>query len=118
MEFRQIRELAIIGMFSDDALFDILVLKGGNALSLIHRIGARASLDLDFSMPGDFDDLGATRDRVFAVLKDRFGSAGYTVFDERLDPRPPDRNTRWGGYIVEFKLIQTRALSRVNGRSR
>ena len=44
MEFTEIRRLTIIGLFSDDTLFEQLVLKGGNAISLIYGVGGRASL--------------------------------------------------------------------------
>ena len=33
--------------------------KGGNAMDLVHRIGAHASVDLDFSMKDDFDQVKA-----------------------------------------------------------
>jgi predicted nucleotidyltransferase component of viral defense system len=52
----QIKKLAVISMFSDDVLMERLVLKGGNALDLVHRISTRASMDVDLSMPGDFPE--------------------------------------------------------------
>lgn len=55
LEWRQkIKKLVIIAMFSDDALMERLVLKGGNALDIIHRVSARASVDIDLSIDGDF----------------------------------------------------------------
>jgi predicted nucleotidyltransferase component of viral defense system len=48
--FEDIRKLTITALFSDEVLFEQLVLKGGNALSLVHGISPRDSLDLDFSM--------------------------------------------------------------------
>ena len=51
---REIRRLAIIGMFSDDDLMETLVLKGGNALDIVYEVAQRASLDLDFSIEGSF----------------------------------------------------------------
>ncbi len=53
-DLERIKKLVVIAMFSDDELMERLVLKGGNALDLIHRISTRASLDLDFSMERDF----------------------------------------------------------------
>ena len=35
MDFDQIRRLTIVALFSDDELSERLVLKGGNALSLV-----------------------------------------------------------------------------------
>ena len=52
MTFEEIRRITIIALFSDDELIDQLVLKGGNALRLIHKISSRTSLDLDF-LAGD-----------------------------------------------------------------
>lgn len=51
---RKVKRLVIIAMFSDDDLMDMLVLKGGNALDIIHQIEHRASVDLDFSIERDF----------------------------------------------------------------
>ena len=50
----QIKKLAVMAMFSDDDLMDQLVLKGGNAMALIHKLTSRESVDLDFSMRHDF----------------------------------------------------------------
>lgn len=47
-----IRRTVIVAMFSDDALFEQLVLKGGNALNLVYKFGSRASIDVDFSLDG------------------------------------------------------------------
>lgn len=109
MDLATIRKQVIIAMFSDDALMEQLVLKGGNAVSLVHRLGSRSSLDLDFSLEGDFFDLESTKQRIFSSLKDRFGALGLAVFDERFSRRPeapqPPRNDRHTGYEVAFKLI-------------
>ncbi|HUG81342.1 MAG TPA: nucleotidyl transferase AbiEii/AbiGii toxin family protein [Bryobacterales bacterium] len=88
MTFDEVRRRTIIALFSDDQLMDQIVLKGGNALSLIHEVSSRASLDLDFSLTRDFDDLEEAKTRIFRALKDRFDSVGYAVFDESLEPRP------------------------------
>jgi hypothetical protein len=41
--FYDIRRNILIGLFSDDELFDTLVLEGGNALALIHKVANRIS---------------------------------------------------------------------------
>jgi predicted nucleotidyltransferase component of viral defense system len=53
--FEQIKKLTLIGLFSDDDLMDTLVLKGGNALDIVYRIAARASIDIDLSIENDFE---------------------------------------------------------------
>jgi Nucleotidyl transferase AbiEii toxin, Type IV TA system len=96
----EIRKIAIIAMFSDDVLLNILVLKGGNAIDLVHGLSARGSFDIDFSMEGDFADLTQIRTRIFRALRDRFDSAGMIVFDEKFGPKPDVRreglDERWG----------------------
>lgn len=104
-----IRRTAIVAMFSDDVLMDLLVLKGGNALDLAHGISARGSLDLDFSIAADLPDVDDVRQRLFRALRDRFNSVDLYVFDERFSPRPDTSEARapewWGGYLAEFKVI-------------
>ncbi|MCZ2147286.1 MAG: nucleotidyl transferase AbiEii/AbiGii toxin family protein [Bryobacterales bacterium] len=46
-------------------LLECLVLKGGNALNLVYGLTTRTSLDLDFSMSADFDDLDFNRSYCF-----------------------------------------------------
>jgi len=96
-------------MFSDDFLMDRLVLKGGNALDLVHHLAARASLDIDFSVEGDFENVADVERRVFRALRDRFDSVGMRVFDETFRRKPtrlrPGQDQRWGGYLIEFKVI-------------
>lgn len=65
MTFEEIRRITIIALFSDDELVNQLVLKGGNALSLIHKVSLRTSLDLDFSLATDFGDLDDARTKSF-----------------------------------------------------
>src|SRR5260370_29581935 len=80
--FAHIRRVAIIAMFSDDTLMEKLVLKGGNALDLVHRIGGRASMDIDLSIDGeDFADVEDLRNRIFRALESRFDSEGFVLFD-------------------------------------
>jgi hypothetical protein len=78
-----------------------LVLKGGNALSLVYHLSGRSSLDLDFSMAGDFTDVPDAEEHIFRARRDRFDSAGLDVFDGRLRPKPailgPNQPASWGG---------------------
>lgn len=110
MNFTEIRRRVIVAMFSDDVLFDRLVLKGGNALELIHRVLTRGSIDVDLSIDGEFADVADTRERIFRALRREFESAGYAVFDETFTVVPPEagENARpWlSGYFAEFKLIE------------
>jgi len=55
-----VRRRILIALFSDDELMDTLVLKGGNALALIYKVGSRASIDMDFSIQSAFSDVEKT----------------------------------------------------------
>jgi predicted nucleotidyltransferase component of viral defense system len=108
MDLKDIRRLVIIALFSDDELMEKFVLKGGNALDLIYSIGTRSSVDIDISMPDDFDDIEDAKARIFRGLKERFDAEGFVVFDEEFKARPsrvrPGQSPRWGGYEIEFKI--------------
>lgn len=103
----KIRRTAIVALFSDDVLYEKLVLKGGNALNLVHRIGFRSSVDIDVSIEDDFEDLDEARTRLFSALERTFEEEGLRVFDQKLEPRPRrgSEDPRWGGYELQFKVI-------------
>lgn len=95
-----------------------LVLKGGNALSLVYGIGSRTSFDVDFSLEHDFEDLAETEARLRRALTNRFDSAGYVLFDFSLKRKPPHQTAQaqpWGGYLVEFKIITRQNYVRYGG---
>ena len=105
----RIKILAVQAMFSDDELLEQLVLKGGNAMALVHQISARASVDLDFSLQQDFgDDIAGTQTRIHMALAETFRASRYEVFDFHMIEKPraisEDMRHFWGGYAVEFKL--------------
>lgn len=102
----QVRERILSAICSDDLLFDRLVLKGGNALALIYRIGNRASLDLDFSIEGDFDDAGEVGVRLAKSLQNQFEPYDLHVFGFTFEAKPAiPVDYWWGGYRCTFKLI-------------
>ncbi|MCB0332280.1 MAG: nucleotidyl transferase AbiEii/AbiGii toxin family protein [Bdellovibrionales bacterium] len=106
MDSKDIRFQILQALSQDEELYDALVFKGGNALQLIHGIGDRASLDLDFSLAEDFPDWEAVGRRLEKNLEDFFAVKGVRVFDFRFYKRPLEpSNPRWGGYAAEFKLI-------------
>jgi predicted nucleotidyltransferase component of viral defense system len=110
LSLEQIKRIAITAMVADDELFENLVLKGGNALDLIHRLSSRSSLDLDFSMKHDWhEDVDQFCRRVERVLDKTFRQHGHAVFDVKIEEKPnpisPEMASFWGGYAFEFKLI-------------
>ena len=105
---KRIKQLAVIAMFSDDDFLEKLVLKGGSAIELFHPSPGRASLDLDFSIDGDFeDDIVELRDRFERLLTEAFRPEGLVVFDVQFSAQPPTAQPDLpfrGGYVLKFKL--------------
>jgi hypothetical protein len=60
--------------------------------------------------------------RIFDALNTQFAATGLSVFDGKFGPRPkavhPDQDPQWGGYMVEFKLIETSEFQRLAGDNR
>lgn len=106
----QVKKLVIIAMFSDDDLMERLVLKGGNLLDIVYGVSTRASVDVDFSIEGEFDRLEAVGQRIENALGRTFAEAGYVAFDigirEVPSPLSDDMRDFWGGYRIEFKIIE------------
>jgi predicted nucleotidyltransferase component of viral defense system len=100
----EVRRRILIAMFSDDPLMETLVLKAGNALSLIYQIGERSSVDMEFSVTERFSNLEDARRRIFDSLRREFASLGYVVCEEDLKARPAQSTSEqpewWGGYLV------------------
>ena len=95
----KIKRLAVMAMFSDDELLEELVLKGGNAMALIHRLSARASVDIDFSMKLDFPEgVEATLKRLSAALEKTFRAAAYEAFDIKMEERPGTMSEDLAGF--------------------
>jgi hypothetical protein len=119
-DFSEIRRAVIVALFSDDVLFNHLVLKGGNALNLVHGIGTRTSLDIDFSMDSDFADIDEARERIFRALRDRMESLGLVVFDEQFVAEPSRAsiagNDKWGGYQIKFKVMERTKYAAMSGQ--
>lgn len=112
MDLNKARKLIIIALFSDDELMHRFVLKGGNALNIVYDISNRASIDIDVSMENDFEknELEDIKERLEKELLITFGMESYRVFDVKLFPQPhrqdPRKNKFWGGYRLEFKIIE------------
>jgi nucleotidyltransferase AbiEii toxin of type IV toxin-antitoxin system len=107
----EIRKRVVRALFSDEQLLDDLVLKGGNALELVHRVVSRGSIDIDLSIPNVFENPDDVAKRIREALVGEFQEVGLTVFDYNFQTLPPgltdDATPWWGGYRAEFKLIST-----------
>ena len=104
----QIKRITLTAMVADDDLYNTLVLKGGNAMALVHAVGSRQSIDLDFSMKDDI--VGSVQDfcaKLEKSLNAKFREENHIVFDVKIEEKPksltPDMAGFWGGYGIEFK---------------
>ena len=119
-ELETIRIIAIKSMVSDDTLMEKLILKGGNALDLIHKIAERASVDLDFSIEDTFDDslLDQLEIKMEKLLVSGFRERGFFAFDISLSKRPSKMDSElesfWGGYKIEFKVVSNETYESVD----
>jgi len=115
----RIKVLTIIALVSDDDLMERLVLKGGNALRIIHPMPVRQSLDLDFSLAGDLGPLDQVRPKLERLLTETFEPEGMAVFDVQLAKAPPNLKEDtlgefWGGYTLEFKVLPKEDFKRLS----
>lgn len=109
----QVKRLTIAALVSEDDLFDLLVLKGGNAIEHTGVDPVRRSIDVDFSVDGTLDHLGSLpelRARFEKLLQAMFKDSDLHVFDVRLEEKPPNLKNDvlgdfWGGYELRFKAI-------------
>ena len=103
-----IRTEILAAVASDPLLREQLILKGGNALALVHKVGMRASLDIDYSMTDDLDDPEEFGRLLETALQHRFEPRDLTVFDFVFERRPRIASAQrgWGGYNATFKLIE------------
>jgi predicted nucleotidyltransferase component of viral defense system len=116
----QIKRITLTAMVADDDLYNTLVLKGGNAMALVHAVGSRQSVDLDFSMKDDI--VGSIQDfyaKIEKSLNAKFRAENHIVFDVKIEEKPksvtPDMAGFWGGYGIEFKLVTAEVFAEHNG---
>lgn len=107
---KKIRKIALIALFADDELMNQLVLKGGSAIDLVYGLSKRGSIDLDFSIESDFNksNLDQISIKMEKLLKREFRKNDYMIFDFEFETKPKNNfDLDWGGYKIEFKLIET-----------
>lgn len=110
-----IRTEIVAAVADDPVLRELLILKGGNALALVHKIGMRSSLDIDYSMEEDIEDAEAFGAGLERALCSRLSRHELVVFDYTFQPRPKKSASQvWGGYNAEFKLISRSAETEID----
>lgn len=119
IDLRLLRRGIIAALAQDPTLSELLVLKGGNAIGLVHGVGHRASLDVDYSMAGDVKSPADLGRRIFAALRPRLAARGWVLFDEQFSARPTTlrvgADPTWGGYLAEFKLVSVERSAALAG---
>lgn len=114
-----LRRQFVIALAADAELCELLVFKGGNALALAHGVGMRASLDLDYSLAREAEDDEALGTRLQRAMAAHLARHGINVFDWQFNPRPKNPKTEseliWGGYVAEFKVIDTALWNLLSG---
>ena len=121
----KIKRIALIALASDDKLVEILVLKGGNAIDLAYKPKSdtisRTSYDLDYSIEdGDFneDEISISK-RIEAALIQTFLESDYVIIDYKFLNKPKKIREEvadfWGGYKVEFKVIDKKTYDENKG---
>lgn len=103
----KIKKLTLKALMNDEELMYGLVLKGGNALQMVYEITDRASMDIDFSIEGDFSQLDFERihGTLDALLNQEFQGEGLVAFDVRFFEKPKTNAIKvWKGYSIEFKV--------------
>ncbi|MBK8735820.1 MAG: nucleotidyl transferase AbiEii/AbiGii toxin family protein [Saprospiraceae bacterium] len=117
----KIKRLTISALVADDILMGILVLKGGNALDLVYDITNRGSIDIDFSIEKDFTDQEKKRllNQISHLLVTEFSKENLFPFDIHFSDKPHKINDNvksfWGGYRLEFKVIDKNKCDSLNG---
>lgn len=108
MTQKEIRNHVLKAIYLDDDLSELMVLKGGSAISL-HELTMRESFDLDFSL---FELSTEDKEQLEEIFKEAiesyFAEEGFTVFSFKFkekpkvaDPTKPD----WGGFHISFKFL-------------
>lgn len=118
-ELDKIKRIILVGLVSDDDLMETLVLKGGNALSLMYGLNNRGSFDLDFSIETDFDEeVSVVMAKIEHNISQAFLKEGYTLFEFKHKEQPhilsDEVKNFWGGYYIEFKIIETSKYDPLN----
>lgn len=99
----ELRRQAITALFSDSVISKLVALKGGNALRLVYG-QTRTSLDIDFSLRSDFDEV-SFRLHLDSSLRNHFRALGYPVVSLKVQSRP-QRGPNTFGYGLELRLVE------------
>ncbi len=114
----EVKKIIVRSIYSNDDLFNEFVLKGGNAIALIHNKKIRKSIDVDFSISEDFPGgINSLEILLFKSLNQGFNEANYHFFDFKIKETPKnisgDMKDFWGGYSADFKIIDIEQYKKI-----
>lgn len=114
-EIEKIKLIVLRAIALDDVLSETLILKGGNAISLVYGLSDRPSYDLDFSIEDDFDDFEEVKSLLLHTLDTELSSEGYKMIDFDFDFKPHKGEVQpfWGGYNISFKVIDLKSFNEI-----
>ena len=111
LDLERLKREVILALFADNVLMQRLVLKGGNLLDIVYGISTRPSRDIDLSICGEIEDCESLGRLIEKALQRWFEPKDYVVFDVKIREEPhnltEDFRGFWGGYKVEFKVIDS-----------
>lgn len=111
----EVVEMTLVAIYSKDVLNENLYLKGGQALRIAQNMRSRFSGDADFSTKKGFNE----NDPFFGHLRDslynEFLANDLYLFDFNYVRKPKIKKEGapdfWGGWQVEFKLIEKEKMT-------
>jgi len=111
-EIEKIKKIILRAIALDDTLSETLILKGGNAISLVYGLSDRPSYDLDFSIEDDFEDFEEVKALLIKSLETELSAEGYKIIDFNFDfkPHKGEVPSFWGGYNISFKVIDLKTF--------
>lgn len=101
---QQIRKAVLKAVASVDELSERFVLKGGNALDQVWRVGGRSTLDFDYSVADDDWDSQVLKQKLLPAIEQKLDDIGMHFFDGTVENRPKTALDP-KGYNVSFKVI-------------
>lgn len=110
LQIDHVIETCLVAIFSQDLFAEKIYLKGGQALRIKEKLKDRFSADIDFSTPQEIETNEVFFELLERALVGEFYSSGLSVFDFKAIRRPQIKSDFtpdfWGGWAVEFKLIE------------
>jgi hypothetical protein len=121
LKIEKIKNIIIKSIFSDDELMSELVIKGGTAIHLLEEFYSRASMDIDLSAKNKFLDIGDIKEKFQSNINKGLSEYNLRIIDFEFKESPRIISDElagfWGGYSVEFKIINIESYNKYIGKT-